>query len=69
MPAPRKRSTQPLPHLTGFPATHADLERAHNDLEHARHAHTHGREYDSVGEADTVEPWPDYDLAVMPRGV
>jgi hypothetical protein len=49
--------------------THEDLEREHNRSEHERHDHVHGREYDSMSEQDTVEPWAEYDLAVMPRGV
>ena len=29
----------------------------------------HGTEWDSESDADTFEPWADYDLGVMPRGV
>lgn len=49
--------------------SHEDLERAHNAREHARHEHQHGCEYDTARREDTFEPWPDYDLGVMPRGV
>jgi hypothetical protein len=49
--------------------THEDLEREHNAREHARHAHEHGAEYDTARREDTFEPWADYDLGVMPRGV
>ena len=62
----KKRKTPPA---VPTESTHEQLERDHNRAEHERHEHAHGTEWDSVDAADTFEPWADYDLGVMPRGV
>jgi hypothetical protein len=66
----QKRSRSTDVREPGFAETHAELERAHNAAEHERRER--GREYDSVKDEardESAEPWPDYDLDVMPRGV
>ena len=68
MPTPDRRAASTM--IRPQPAqTHEDLEREHNAREHARHAHRHGAEFDTALLDETMEPWPDYDLGVMPRGV
>jgi len=66
--------TRPLPRsappsVATSPTTHEELARQANAREHARHAHQHGGEFDTAARDDTFEPWADYDLGVMPRGV